>query len=110
LRDSAEPMTNGTGPGGRDDGPDLDGLWKVERAGGLLPPLIGVRKRIRGSVGETLIGPIPGVPFDVVGFALRYRAPFRSFVDLLAPEGDGFAGRALFRGREYGRFRMRRLP
>ena|SRR6266516_4573202 len=109
-RDSEEPMTSDTGTGGRDDWPDLNGLWEVERAGGLLPPLIGMRKRISGSVGETLIGPLVGATFDVVGFALRYRAPFRGFVDVLAPEGDGFAGRALFRAHEYGRFRMRRLP
>src|SRR5689334_16421233 len=41
---------------------ELDGVWNVERRGGLLPPLAGVRKRIDGSRGETTIGPPPGAP------------------------------------------------
>lgn len=85
----------------------LDGQWNVERVSGWLPPLLGVRKRIRGSRGETAIGPLPGVPFDVVGLELRY--PGGAFVDVLEPDADGYAGRATFRGREFGRFRMRRL-
>jgi hypothetical protein len=84
----------------------LDGSWKVERMGGLLPPLYGVRKEIRGKRGETKIGPLPGVPFDVVGHELRYRGPLRVFVDVLEQDGEGFRGRATFRGREYGRFRL----
>jgi hypothetical protein len=87
----------------------LDGVWEVTRAGGLLPPLHGVRKRISGTSGHTGIGPLPGAPFDVVGLELRYRRPFRAFVDVLEPDGDAYRGRALFRGREYGRFRMRPL-
>jgi hypothetical protein len=82
----------------------LDGEWKVERVRGWLPPLLGVRKRIRGGRGETAIGRLPGLPFDVVGLELRY--PGRSFVDVLEPDGDGYAGRATFRGREFARFRM----
>ena len=89
---------------------DLDGVWRVERLGGLLPPLVGVRKRIRGASGTTAIGPFPGVPFDVVGLSLRYCPPLRAFVDELQPSGDGFVGRATFRGREWGRFALRRLP
>ena len=85
----------------------LDGEWKVERLSGWLPPLLGVRKRSRGSRGQTAIGRLPGVPFDVVGLELRY--PGRSFVDVLEPSGDGYAGRATFRGREFARFRMRPL-
>ena len=88
--------------------PELDGVWNVERRGGLLPPLVGVEKRIEGTRGETRLGPLPGVPFDVVGLSLRYRAPFRGFVDELEPDGDGFRGRATFRGREFGRFALRR--
>jgi hypothetical protein len=88
--------------------PELDGVWNVERRGGLLPPLVGVRKRIQGSRGETTCGPLPGMPFDVVGLSLRYRAPFRGFVDELEPDGDGFRGRATFRGREFGRFALTR--
>ena len=88
--------------------PELDGVWNVERRGGLLPPLVGVEKRIEGTRGETRLGPLPGVPFDVVGLSFRYRAPFRGFVDELEPDGDGFRGRATFRGREFGRFALRR--
>ena len=88
---------------------ELDGIWKVERLSGLLPPLVGVRKRIRGSSGETAVGPLPGVSFDVVGLTLRYRAPFRGFVDELEPSDDGFRGRATFRGRVFGRFAMTRM-
>jgi hypothetical protein len=89
--------------------PDLNGAWEVERTGGLLPPLVGVRKHISGMSGQTAIGAFPGAPFDVVGLELRYRRPFRGFVDVLEPEGDGFSGRATFRGREFGRFRMCRV-
>jgi hypothetical protein len=84
----------------------LDGEWTVERVGGWLPPLLGVRKRIDGGRGETAIGRLRGVPFDVVGLELRY--PGGWFVDVLEPEGDGYAGRALVRGREVGRYRRTR--
>jgi ferritin-like metal-binding protein YciE len=85
---------------------ELDGTWRVRRIGGLLPPLAGVTKRIDGSAGTTRIGGALGAPFDVTGLELRYRAPFSGFVDTLTPHGDGFAGRATFRGREFGRFRL----
>jgi hypothetical protein len=75
----------------------------------LLPPLVGVRKRIHGTTGETTIGPLPGAPFDVVGLELRYRAPFSGFVDVLEPDGDAYRGRATFRGRDFGRFALQRL-
>jgi hypothetical protein len=88
----------------------LDGVWQVNRLGGFLPPLVGVRKRIHGRTGETKVGPLPGAPFDVVGLSLRYRAPFRAFVDELEPSGDGYLGRATFRGRVFGRFRLERIP
>ncbi len=87
---------------------DLDGWWRLRRVGGLLPPLPGVRKRIHGDRGETRIGPLPGPPFRVVGNALRYAPPFSGFVDVLEPDGDRVQGRATFRGREFGRFEMRR--
>jgi hypothetical protein len=86
----------------------LDGVWRVERTGGLLPPLLGVRKRIEGGHGETRLGPLPGIPFDVDRLALRYRAPFRGFVDVLEPDGDAYRGRATYRGREFGTFRLSR--
>jgi ferritin-like metal-binding protein YciE len=85
----------------------LDGVWKVERTGGALPPLYGVRKRIGGTRGETLFGPVP-VRFAVVGNELRYRAPLLGLVDVLEPGGEGFEGRATLFGVELGRFRMTR--
>jgi hypothetical protein len=88
---------------------ELDGVWNVRRLGGLLPPLVGVRKEISGGRGETKVGPLPGVPFDVVGRSLRYRAPFRGFVDELDPDGDGYRGRATFRGSTFGRFALERV-
>ena len=87
----------------------LDGTWNVYRTGGLLPPLVGVRKRIAGDRGVTAVGALPGVRFDVVGLELRYGAPFGGFVDVLCPAGDGsFTGRATFRGHPYGSFRLAR--
>jgi len=89
---------------------ELDGVWNVKRVGGLLPPMVGVQKRIHGSSGETRVGPLFGVPFDVVGRDLHYRAPFRGFVDELEPAVGGFRGRATFRGRVFGRFELERIP
>lgn len=88
---------------------ELDGVWKVERVSGLLPPMLGVEKRISGARGETRVGPLPGLPFDVRGLTLHYRKPFEGFVDELQRDGDGYRGRATFRGREFGRFAMTRL-
>jgi len=84
---------------------ELDGVWEVERTGGALPPLVGMRKRINGTRGRTELGPV-GVRFAVVGTELHYRRPLNGFVDVLTPLDGGWAGRALFRGREYGRFRL----
>jgi hypothetical protein len=86
----------------------LDGSWHVRRAGGLMPPLVGVRKRIEGTSGETALGRLPGVGFDVVGTELRYRRPFSAVVDRLEREGDGWLGRTFVRGHEIGRFRLER--
>ena len=86
--------------------PELDGTWQVVRTGGLLPPMAGVTKHIHGPRGETRLGRAPGAPFDVVGLELHYRSPFSGFVDVLVADGDGFRGRATFRGREFGRFAM----
>jgi hypothetical protein len=88
---------------------ELDGVWDVKRVGGALPPLVGVRKEISGASGSTKIGPLPGAPFDVVALELRYRGPFRGLVDVLERDGDGYRGRATFRGRELGTFELRRL-
>ena len=87
---------------------ELDGVWEVKRRAGALPPLVGVRKRIRGTQGETIVGRGPGIPFDVRGFELRYRAPFAFLVDVLTREGEGFRGRATAFGRTYGEFDLRR--
>jgi ferritin-like metal-binding protein YciE len=86
---------------------ELDGVWDVERTGGFLPPLIGMRKRISGERGATTVGPARA-SFRVVGREIHYEAPFTGFVDVVEPDGDGFNGRALYQGREYGRFRLRR--
>jgi ferritin-like metal-binding protein YciE len=87
----------------------LDGLWEVERIGGALPPMAGVRKLIRGDTGHTLAGPVR-MTFDVRGTELRYRPPFVGLVDVLAQAGEDWEGRATLFGREYGRFRLRRIP
>jgi ferritin-like metal-binding protein YciE len=84
---------------------ELDGVWNVVRTRGLLPPLLGVRKSISGASGRTTVGPVRAA-FDVVGNELRYRRPLEGFVDVLEPAHEGWNGRALFRGREYGRFRL----
>jgi hypothetical protein len=89
--------------------PDLEGTWNVKRLGGLLPPLAGVRKRIHGSRGETAVGRLPGIPFDVRDLSLHYRAPFRGFVDVLEPTNGGYLGHATFRGRSFGRFSLERV-
>jgi hypothetical protein len=86
---------------------ELDGVWRVHRSGGLLPPLYGERKRIQGDRGWTTVGPVVRAPFRVVGRELRYAPPLQLFVDVLEPDGAGrFRGRALVAGREYGRFTM----
>jgi ferritin-like metal-binding protein YciE len=86
---------------------ELDGVWSVRRTGGLLPPLIGVRKEIHGTHGKTLLpGGAIGVPFDVVGLELHYRAPLAGFIDRLVPHDNGFLGQATFRRRTFGRFEM----
>jgi hypothetical protein len=88
---------------------ELDGTWNVRRLSGALPPLVGVRKRISGTSGETIVGGGRGVPFDVRGHELRYRAPLAFLVDVLEPAGDGFRGRATAFGRTYGEFELRRV-
>jgi len=87
---------------------ELDGVWKVRRLGGALPPLVGVTKHVRGDRGETRVGPLVRMPFDVRGLELRYRPPLGMFVDVLEPDGDGFHGRATVFGREYGTFELSR--
>ena len=88
---------------------ELDGVWKVRRVSGLLPPLVGVQKQISGSSGQTRVGPLLGVRFDVVGRDLHYCPPFQGFIDELEPAGSGYLGRATFRGRVFGRFALERI-
>ena len=88
---------------------ELDGTWTVERVGGALPPMLGVSKRIHGDRGETLVAGRIGVPFEVRGRELRYVGPLTGFVDVVEGAGAEVHGRTLFRGRELGRFLMRRL-
>ena len=91
------------------DSGSLDGVWKVERVGGALPPLYGCRKRINGRRGTTEFSHVPAMPFEVRGLELHYRPPFNVLVDVLEPRDGGYFGRATIAGREFGQFRMRRL-
>jgi ferritin-like metal-binding protein YciE len=89
---------------------ELDGVWEVDRVGGALPPLYGCVKRINGTRGTTEFSRVPGMPFEVRGLELHYRAPFSAFVDKLEPrDDDSYFGWATVAGREYGQFTMRRL-
>jgi ferritin-like metal-binding protein YciE len=88
---------------------DLDGTWNVRRVSGALPPLNGVRKRIEGTSGETIVLGGRGIPFEVRGHQLRYQAPFAFLVDVLEPDEHGFRGRATAFGRTYGEFELRRM-
>jgi hypothetical protein len=87
---------------------ELDGLWKVERIGGALPPLHGVSKRIGGDRGETLLAGRLRIPFEVRGRELHYVGPLRGLVDALEPHGPDFRGRTSYRGLHIGRFAMTR--
>jgi hypothetical protein len=95
------------GPGG------LEGRWRVERVRGMLPPMLGVSKQIRGGTGRVRLGPLPGPSFRVEGkgerVVLVYHRPFAIVVDELevGPEGE-WSGRTLLGGCEIGRFRMTR--
>jgi len=89
----------------------LDGVWKVERSSGALPPLVGVVKRIHGTHGRTTFPGLPPMRFEVRGLSLHYRPPFGGLVDVLEPDGaDTFRGRATIAGRTFGHFTMRRQP
>jgi hypothetical protein len=85
----------------------LDGIWEVKRLSGALPPLVGMRKRISGTRGETLLGPLR-MPFEVRGNELHYRAPFSGFVDVIDVGENVGQGRATFNGKQFGRFELRR--
>jgi hypothetical protein len=106
------PGDHVSSPGGAPS--ELQGLWQVERAGGLLPPMVGVWKRVEGARRETRAGPLIGWPFEVErrgeGFALVYRTPFSAFADeVRAGPAGSWVGRFVLGGFEFGRFRMRRI-
>jgi ferritin-like metal-binding protein YciE len=88
---------------------ELDGVWAVDRVSGVLPPLQGCVKRIHGDRGTTEFPRFPGMPFEVHGLELHYRAPFTMLVDRLERQNGGYLGRATMLGREFGQFRLRRL-
>jgi ferritin-like metal-binding protein YciE len=88
---------------------ELDGVWRVERVGGALPPLYRCFKRIDGGRGTTEFGRAPGMPFEVRGLELHYRGPFAPLVDKLEPQDGGYFGRTTLLGLEIGQFRMRRF-
>lgn len=96
----------------QEDTQRLEGEWRVARTGGLLPPMLGVWKRIGGGGrGETWVGPLPAWPFRVEErggrVALIYGWPFSFFVDEVSAEADGsWTGRSVLAGLEVGRFRM----
>jgi hypothetical protein len=86
----------------------LDGVWRIERESGVLPPF-GLSKRIFGTSGWTLVAGLPAAYFtvrlhaedatlDYVGWPVR---------DELSPREDGsWSGRGLLLGREFCRFRL----
>jgi hypothetical protein len=90
----------------------LDGIWRVERESGVLPPY-GVSKRIFGTGGWTLVAGVPVAHFrvqrpDEDRAVLDYLAlPVRDELEAL---DDGWAGRGLVFGREICRFRLVRAP
>lgn len=96
-----------------DDTRALEGDWRVKRLDGLLPPMIGVNKRIRGARGETRVGPLTTWRFRVERRGeeaeLIYLPPFSELVDeLRVAEGGSWIGITRLAGRELGRFRMTR--
>ena len=83
----------------------------MERFGGFLPPMLGLRKRIRGDRGETRVGALPGWPFRVERrkgrVALVPLPPLSAIVDEVWTGAEGsWPGRSTLGGRELGRFRM----
>ena len=87
---------------------ELEGDWELRRLSGLLPPLAGMRKQIRGDRGATVLPGGLRVPFAVVAHELRYRPPFSMVVDVLEADAEGWRGRATVFGRTVGEFRMSR--
>ena len=90
---------------------ELDGEWQVPTrrrpaAAALRRPQADRRRGRRDAARHRA-----DAPFDVVGRELRYRGRLsRGLVDTVAPGEDGWwDGVARYRGRELGRFAMRRV-
>ncbi len=82
----------------------LDGVWRIEREAGALPPF-GLTKRITGGSGWTCVAGLPAASFRVEGTTLVYRLwPVRD--ELAAREDGTWEGRGLLLGREFCRFRL----
>ena len=86
----------------------------MERTGGLLPPMVGVWKRIGGDRGETRLGPVLRLPLRVERSAdrtvLAYEPPLSALVDEISPGGpDLWDGQTTLGGVPVGRFRMTRI-
>lgn len=85
----------------------LQGVWRVRRISGLLPP--GVTKEIDGDSGRTLLFGLHFGAFRVDGARLVYR--FWPIVDLVQPDPDragAFVGRGTVFGIPFCRFRLER--
>ena len=89
---------------------ELDGVWEVRRSRRPAAAALRSAQADRRRAGVTLLG-IVGAPFDVVGRELRYKGALsRGLVDTVEPGEDGWwDGVARYRGRELGRFAMRRV-
>jgi hypothetical protein len=89
--------------------PTLDGVWRVERISGALPPF-GLSKRIFGDGGWTLLGGLPAAYFRVrVEGVERAKLDYVGWpvTDELTSREDGtWGGRGLMLGREFCRFRL----
>ena len=87
----------------------LDGVWRVERETGALPPF-GLSKRIFGDGGWTLVAGVPAAYFHVrrrEGEGARLDYVGWPVKDELTPRDDGsWGGRGLMFGREFCRFRL----
>ena len=69
----------------------LDGVWRVEREAGALPPF-GLSKRIFGPSGWTLVAGVPAAHFSVHGPAEPHGTPdYEAWPvrDELTPGDDG---------------------
>ena len=88
---------------------DLDGVWRVERVAGVLPPF-GLSKRVFGGSGWTLVGGLPAAHFKVrkeeAGQAVLDYLGWPVRDEVLPLEDGSWEGRGLLLGREFCRFRL----